>query len=273
MKTTTGIGLRQVRVALRDTDGTVKISGSPAVGTAYSGIQISGALALSVAVPDPQRVVARGDDRPYHTFQLPPTENPTGELRVSKTNLDAIALLTSTEEFGSAAVRRMGFATDKQGDEETLFVWGCREAIDSDEDSSTFGDRRWQTYMFLSCKAAIRPATMEDAAVGEFSYTLAANPSTVDEFGVTFTTATNGFTKAPILMVVTKYKFMIDAFEGDGLETDFTLSKGASLQTDSFIQVYIDGVVAAYTNTAGVLTFGSAPADGAKIIVEYDYLD
>jgi len=213
MKTTTGIGLRHVQVALRDTDGTIKIQGSPAAGTAYAGIRISGALALSVAVPDPQRVVARGDDRPYHTFQLPPTENPTGELRVSKTNLDAIALITSTEEFGSTAVRRMGFATDKQGEEETLFIWGCREAADSDEDSVTFGERRWQTYIFLSCKASVRPATMEDAAVGEFVYTLAANPATVDEFGAVFSTAVHGFTKAPILMIVTKYKFFLDALK------------------------------------------------------------
>ena len=273
MKTTTGIGLRHVRVAVRDDDGTIKMQGSPAAGTAYAGIQISGALALSVTVPDPQRVVARGDDRAYHTFQLPPTENPTGELRVSKTNLDAIALLTSTEEFGSTKVRRMGFATDKQGDEETLFIWGCREATDSDEASATFGDRRWQTYIFLSCRAAVRPATMEDAAIGEFTYTLAANPSTLDEFGAAFSTAVHGFTKAPILMVVTKYKFFIDAFEGDGVETEFTLTKGASLQDDSFIQVYVDGVVAAYTETAGVVTFAVAPADGAKIIIEYDYLD
>jgi hypothetical protein len=195
-------------------------------------------------------------------------------LRVSKTNLDAIALITSTEEFGSAEVRRMGFATDKQGEEETLFIWGCREAADSDEDSVTFGERRWQTYIFLSCKASVRPETMEDAAVGEFVYTLAANPATVDEFGAVFSTAVHGFTKAPILMIVTKYKFFLDAFEGDGAETEFTLTKGGSLQTDSFIQVYVDGVVRAYTETGGVVTItGTVPADGAKIIIEYDYLD
>jgi hypothetical protein len=273
MLKTTGIGLRHVQVALRDTDGTIKIQGSPAAGVAYSGEHISGALALTLSIPDPQRVVASGDDRPYHTFQLPPTENPTGELRVSKTNLDAIALLTSTEEFGSTKARRMGLATDKQGEEETILIWGCREAINSDESSASFGERCWQTYILPSCRAAVRPATMEGGAVGEFVYTIAANPSTVDEFGAAFTTSVHGFTKAAILMVITKYKFYIDAFEGDGAQKTFTLTKAASLQTDSMVQVYIDGAIAAFTQTAGIITFDAAPADGAKIIVEYDYQD
>jgi len=270
--TSTGIGLRMVRVALRDEDGTIEILGSPAAGVAYDGIQISGALALTLTVPEPQRVTARGDDQPYHTFQLPPTENPSAELRVSKTNLDAIALITATESFGSTKARRIGLATDKQGSEETLCLWGCREAIDSEEGSATFGQKCWQTYILLSCEAAVRPAMLEDAAVGEFSYSIITSPVTLDEFGATFSTAVHGFTKAPVLMIVTRYKYWMDAFEGDGIETEFTLTQGAYLQDLSFIQVYVDGVSAAYTETGGVVTL-TVPDDGAKIIIEYDYED
>ena len=192
----TGIGLRHVRVAVRDTDGTVKIRGNPAAGVAYAGVQISGALALSVTIPDPQRVTASGDDRPYHTFQLPPTENPSGELRVSKANLDAIALITSTEEYGSDKARRIGLATDKQGEEDALMIWGCREAIDSEEGSADFGERRWQTLVLLNTKASVRPATMENAAVGEFVYSLAASPATLDEFVSGLNTKRGSFPKA-----------------------------------------------------------------------------
>lgn len=271
---TTGIGLRHVRVAIRDDDGTIQIQGSPAAGVAYRGIRISGALSLSITVPEPQRVTARGDDRPYHTFQLPPTENPTGELRVSKTNLDAIALITSTEEFGSAAARRIGLATDKQGEEETLLMWGCREAIDSEEGSADFGEKCWQTYILLSVQAAVRPATFEDAAVGEFVYSLAANQVTLDEFGTAFSTATHGFTKAAVLMVITTYKFMMDAFEGDGVEDEFTLSEGANLQSGGMIQVYVEGSMADYTETGGVVTLtAGAPASGEKVIIQYEYMD
>jgi hypothetical protein len=271
---TTGIGLRHVRVARRDTDGTIMVLGSPAAGTAYRGIRISGALALSITVPEPQRVTARGDDRPYHTFQLPPTENPTGELRVSKTNLDAVALITSTEEFGSAAARRIGLATDKQGEEETLLVWGCREAIDSEEGSANFGEKCWQTYILLSVQASVRPATFEDAAVGEFVYSLAANQVTLDEFGTAFSTATHGFTKAAVLMVITTYKFMMDAFVGDGVEDEFTLSEAANLQSGGMIQVYVDGSMAAYTESGGVITLtAGAPASGSKIVIQYEYMN
>lgn len=271
---TTGIGLRHVRVALRDDDGTINVQGSPAAGTAYDGIRISGALALALTIPEPQRITARGDDQAYHTFQLPPTENPTGELRVSKTNLEAIALITSTEEFGSTVARRIGLATDKQGEEETIMLWGCREAIDSEEGSADFGEKRWQTYILPSVKASVRPATFEDAAVGEFIYSLAANQVTLDEFGTAFTTVVHGFTKAAVLMVISKYKFYMDAFEGDGAEDEFTLTQAANLQTDSFIMVYVDGVMTAHTESSGVITItGGAPADGAKVIIEYDYMD
>ena len=268
----TGIGLRMVRVALRDTDGAIQIQGSPAAGVAYDGLQIDGALALTITVPEPQRVTARGDDLPYWTFQLAPTENPSAELRVSKTNLEVIAMITATESFGSAKARRIGLATDKQGNEEALVLWGCREAIDSEEGSATFGQRCWQTYLLLSCEAAVRPASLEDAAVGEFVYSIAASPVTLDEFGAAFSTTINGFTKTPVLLIVTKYKYWMDAFEGDGIETEFTLTQGAHLQTDSFIHVYVDGAIAAYTEAAGVVTL-VVPADGAKIIIEYDYED
>lgn len=271
---TTGIGLKHVRVGIRDTDGTLQVQGNPAAGVAYAGIQISGALALSITIPDPQRVTARGDDLPYYTFQLPPTENPSGELRVSKTNLEAIALITSTEEFGSAEARRIGLATDKQGEEEALILWGCREAIDSEEGSADFGEKLWQTYILPNCKVSVRPATMEDAAVGEFVYSISASPATLDEFGAAFSTAVHGFTKSAVLMVITTYKYWMDVFTGNGIQTQFTLSQGAFLQSDSFISVYIDGAVAAHTEAAGVVTItAGAPAMGAKIVIEYDYED
>ena len=268
----TGIGLRMVRVALRDTDGAIKMAGSPAAGVAYDGLQIDGALALTLTVPEPQRVTARGDDLPYWTFQLAPTENPSAELRVSKTNLDVIAMVTATKAFGSTKARRIGLATDKQGNEDSLILWGSREAVDSEEGSSTFGQKCWQTYLLLSCEAAVRPASLEDAAVGEFVYSISTSPVTLDEFGVTFSSTVNGFTKTPVLLIVTKYKYWMDAFEGDGIETEFTLTQGAYLQTDSFIQVYVDGVIVAYTETDGVVTL-DVPDDGAKVIIEYDYED
>jgi len=245
---TTGVGLNRVQIFVRGTDGTPQSQGSPAAGVAYGGERISGANALTLNVPDPQRVTATGDDKAYHTFSLPPTENPSGELRVSKTNMDAIAILTSTQEFGSASQRRIGFATDKVGEEEAIMLWGSRQAIDSEEDSVSFGQRVWQTYFVFNAKASIRPAAMEYATVGEFVYSLAANPSTLDQFGDQFTSTTHGFTRASFTMMVTLYKYWLDVFDGSGAgagSDEYTLTHASSMPaTGGVINVYVDGAMA-----------------------------
>ena len=269
----TGIGLRRVRVALRDTDGAIDVPAGQAVATAYNGLRISGALALTMTVPDPQRVVASGDDRAYHTFQLPPTETPTGELRVSKVNTDIVALLTDTKEFGSDPVRKVGFATDKQGEEPAIVMWGSRQAIDSEEESATFGRQIWQTCFFMNTLASLRPPAMERAVVGEMIYAIAANDSAVDSLGTLFTSALHGFTKAPFIWIVTRDKYMLDAFVGDGATTVFTLSETPS--TNDVTNVTVDGVVqqetADWTVSGNVLTMVAAPAAAEKLIIEYTY--
>lgn len=271
----TGIGLHHVRVALRDTDGAVAVPAGTPHDEAYPGLQISGALRLNIAVPESQRVTARGDDRAYYTFNLPPTEVPTGQLGVSKTNIDVIALLTGTKNFGSGTTEKIAFATDKQGEEPAIVLWGMQRGIDSQPGSTTFGQRIWRTYILLNALASVQPSSMEDATVGEFVYSLVANDATVDENGHTFTTTDEGFTAASFIMVVSLGKFMLDAFEGDAVHRSFILSQ--TPRTAAIITVYEDGVQATvttdYTVTAGVLTFvpGNIPANDAKIMVEYEY--
>jgi len=271
----TGIGLRQVRVALRDTDGTIKIPSGTPHDEAYAGLQVGGALGLTLAVPEPQRITARGDDRAYYTFILPPTEVPTGQLTVSKINIDVIALLTGTKTFGSGTTKKIAFATDEQGDEPEIVLWGMQRGIDSEAGSSTFGQKVWRTYILLNGLATVQPSPMQDATVSQFVYSLVANDSTVDENGHTFTAADEGFTAASFILVVSLGKYILDAFEGDGVHRSFNLSQ--TPRTSAIITVYEDGVKATvttdYTVTAGVLEFvgGNIPTDGSKILVEYEY--
>jgi hypothetical protein len=270
---TTGIGLRQVRLALRDDDGSIKIPAGQAVGTPYPGVQISGAQALTLNIPDSQRVTATGDDRAYYTFTLPPTENPTGELRVSKTDMAVLALLTSTKVFGSPVTRRkVGLATDKQGLEEPVMLWGSRQAVDTEEGSAYFGQTVWQTYVILNAIAAVRPATMEYQNIGQVSYAVTANDATVDEFGGDFTELEHGFTKSSYLMIVTLGMFFLDAFEGDDNQVDFTLTHPPT--SVDVVVVYVAGEIidpADITLVGSVVTLATAPGDGDKVVIEYEY--
>ena len=271
---TTGIGLRMVRVALRDTDNLIDVPAGWTAGTYYNGLRVGGAQALTVTIPPPNRVVARGDDRAYHTFQLPPTEAPSGELRVSKTDMSVIALLTGVIVFGTSPLRKIGFGSDAQGDEPAVIMWGSRLGIDSDQGSTNFGTQIWETYIFLNAVASPSPSSMEDQTVSELTYAVAANDSGVDEMGTTFTAVTHGFTKTPFLLLITYGKFMLDAFIATAAQTAFTLSQGDTVNTSDQVFVSVNGVqlaTDAYSETGGVVTLDTPATASDKVLIAYGY--
>ena len=271
----TGIGLRKVRAFLRDSDSLPEVPATVAIGTAYEGYVLDGALSLNVAVPEPNRVPARGDDRVYYTFNLPPTEGATGELRLSKLHMYFASAIAGTNVFGSPPVRMVGVATEKVGLEKQVIMYGSRQGIDSEYGSAYFGQPVWQTYFMLNSLLTLRPPTLEDQAVGETVYAVTANDSTVDIMGQAFTELVNGFLQSPMLIVVTRNMFHLDAFLGDNAETQFTLTHTPSSDSESVILVSVDGVVLTptgnWSHSAGVITFLAAPASAAKIVVQYEY--
>jgi len=271
-ESTSGIGLRHVRIALRDDDGTILVPAGTSAEDAYAGLRAEGANALTVALADAVKQPVTGDDRVYYTWILPPTETPSGELRVSKASGPLIALVTGTKQWGTLNRKKMGFGTDKQGEEPNLIIWGCRQVIEADETLAAFGQKRWETYVFLNALAQFKPSAMEYQTVSENTYTIVANDSTVDELGRAFTSVLNGFTKSAFVRVVTDGKFMLDAFVGDAAEDAFVLSKVPN-ETGVF-ELTVDGVLNyAWTRVGSIITFSAPPAALAKIVVEYEYTD
>lgn len=273
----TGIGLRHVRVSLRDTDGTFAIPAGTAVATAYAGLQVAKAKALTVTLADPQRIAARGDDANFHTFNEAPTDSPSGELRTAVTDTEVIAMLTSVNRYGSGERRETPAGTNKVGEEDPVMVWGMRKAIDAEVGSATYGQRMWQTYIFLNCYATVKLSTMEDSQVSETTYALTANNSSVDQFGRTMTEAIHGCTEAAFILVQSRYKYWLDAFKGDNIVTDFNLTKGNLIKVgvaNSPIELFVNGVSGTHSTTAaGVCTPTTKPGDGEKMIVAYEWED
>lgn len=273
----TGVGCRLVHVGIRDDDGTMKIQGSPAAGTAYAGIQADRARALTVTPAEPQRIPARGDDITYHTFQVSPADSPTGELRTQQSDTALIALITSVTDFGSGNVSMVPLSSDKLGTEDPVFVWGTRMAVLSGTGSAN--TRVWETYIILNAIASARPPGFEVDAIGEFVWSLAGNNSSTDQFGRTMTEGVHGCTEAAMLLIKTRYKFFIDFFEGDGAETDFTVSKGTDIIDDSHADAatspvfcFVEGVSVAKTvSAAGVVVPAGGVASGEKVVIQYEY--
>lgn len=267
---TTGIGLRMVHIARRDDDGAFEVLGSPAVGTAYAGVRVNKARALTVTPAEPQRIAARGDDVTYHTFQESPTESPTGELRTQQSDIDVIELITGVLDFGSGEAGMVPLSTDELGTEDPIMIWGTRKAVDDET-----GTRAWETYMLLNATATARPAGFEVDTIGEFVWNIVCNSSDQDHFGRTMTALIHGCTEAAYMLIKTRYRFWVDAFLGNGIETEFTLSKGAAVKYNtatSPLFYFVEGVqVPGSCSSSGVVTLETPPGDGEKFICQYEW--
>ena len=275
-KASTGVGLRQVFVALRDDDGTFEVQGSPAVGVAYQGVRAYKSRALTLNIPEPQRITARGDDRNYYTFNEAPTEVPSGELRSQVFDIDITALLTTTVDYGSGDRRQILLASDKMGEELPAMLYGNQKAVDSSPDSSTYGLRIWRTFFVLNALASLRPPGAEDSAINENIWALTCNSSSQDQYGRTMTSGIHGCTEAAYAIIHSRYKYAYEVFTGDGSETEFTVAQGANAKFEtgtSPVRCFVDGVLTSCTmDAAGIVTIAAA-ADGAKVVVEYEYAD
>jgi hypothetical protein len=268
---TTGVGLRLVYVAPRDEDGAIAVPATQAVATAYNGVRAGRSRALTITPATPQQITARGDDVTYHVFLESPTEVPSGELRTQESDSDLIALISGVRSVAYGNMTMTPINTDMLGQEPGIIVWGCRQAIDSKYGSASNGYRVWETYIIPNAKAYVQPPTMEDSTVGETVYTVVANMTSVDFLGRTLTQAVWGCLQLGFVMLKTEFKVMLNAFIGNDTEDEFVLSEGANSKGDEDFIVTVDGENAAATIVAGVLTFASPPADGAKIAIMYQY--
>lgn len=271
---TTGIGLRHVRIGLRNTTtGIMVMESGHVVGTPYAGIQLSGAATLTLTPPEPERVPARGDDRVYHTFHLPPTEGWTAELVCSKQDNVAIAMMTATATWGEAALfEGVAMGTDKEGDEPALVFWGQRKGVDTEPGAATYGATIWEAFEVLSARMTPMPPSKEQSAVGESRYAITMQQVARRIVGETFTEVGHGCTKATYFQVVSAPgKLFYDFDVGNAVQTEFVLSHAPTSATD--IYVYDAGVEEPAGWTLDVptqtVTFVAAPADTNSLCFMY----
>jgi len=271
-----GVGLRAVYIAKRDDDGTFSVPTAVSAGDAYYGIKAHRSQALTVMPADPTLINLTGDDVAWATFVEAPDDSPSGELRTQVEDTALVALITSVKEVTSGYRLMTAMVTDKLGSEDAMIVWGSRKAKTGDPDEATSGNDSWESRFFLNATLYAKPAGFEEKQAGSMTWAVTANKSTLDFLGQTLTEATNGCTEACWITIHTTYKPFYETFEGDGIETEFTLTQGADVIHDteaSPITCTVDGVERAVTvDAVGLMTVSGAvvAADG-KIAVFYEY--
>jgi hypothetical protein len=272
----TGVSIYGVVAFIRDDDGLPQIVGELSAGQTYAGLRAYKARALTVTPAEPQRISARGDGKTYLTFNEPPTETPSGELRTQALDTDLIALLTSVKDYGSLNRHMTPLSTDKLGEEEPIMLYGWRKAADTDPTSVTFGQRSWECYFLLNCMASVRPPTFEDSQIGEVVWNLTANNSSVDQYGRSLTENIHGCTEMAFAVFTSRYRIAWEVGIGTGAQSTFTLSKGTQVIHDDAnypVIAAVDGslVTVSGVSSAGVVTLASPPGDGDKVLLEYSW--
>lgn len=271
-----GVGLRQVYVAHRDDDGTIEVPAGTLAGTAYPGVRAQKSRALTLSPAAAQLIIAAGDDRAFATFQEPPSDMPTAELRTQISDINLIAAMTGALEFGSGRQSQVMGQTDQVGNEPDLLIWGSQRSKEADPTLSTYLQEIWQTVVILNAKATFNPSSMEIGTIGEPSWAIAVSNSSRDVYGRTLTMALHGCLEAAFQHINTRYKFFLDAFVGDGVEDEFTLTQGTEVvrgDANSPIVAYVEGVDTAWdtVSVAGVVKFAAPIGNGSKLVVLYEY--
>lgn len=274
-----GAGFRHVRVYSLDTNGLGVVPDTYDADTAYDGIHLEMAKALSLTVPDPQNIAHTGDDRVMQVDLLPPTEAVTGELRTGHTNLAADALLSNVKVAALADMVVTGYGTDQQGKEPVVLILGYRQAVVTDPARADKGSRCWIWTLLPKALVYAKAGPQEEGGADENSYTVQPTVVSAYPWLIAFTCATEGFLETQMLRGVSQYRPHLAYWEGDAAETafDFTLTPAAITKVKVFHWVALTGVVTDVTLTVTIttteITFGAAPAAGDIVIAFYEIAD
>lgn len=260
-----GVGLRHAVIFALNSSNLPNASGT----TAYEGLEVIGPKAWTITNPEPRKITHVGNDRPLAIDYLPPTEAASAELRVAAGDLPSMAVFQNVNTFTVGNATLMAWNTDQQGSEVDVGLLLFQQSLDSASKA-----RRYRFHVVPAGRVYPAPANMDENAA-EFTYTVAPNPKTTHLWGTALTSGTEGATEGSIHEGMSTYKPNIVAFKGDASTVAFDLPTDKPAQATDNIVVWVDGVLKVlttdYTVTTTTITFVSAPASGAIVVVFYEH--
>ena len=257
------VGARYGVVFALNADGRPNASST----TVYEGVEVVGIKSLSLTTPDARQVTHYGIDRVLAVDYLPPTEPVSGEILTAQDNLTLDALLDSTATFNVGESTMLVGSSDEQGDEPDVGILIFQQALDA-----STRIRNWRFMIFPKARVKAMSAGMAENP-GESRYTFVAAPTTKHLWGTALAAGTEYATEASYTRGHSVYKPKLVAFQADGTEDEFTFPAAAQAANTSKIAVWVDGTLTTtgITKATTGVTWGTAPADGADIVIFYEY--
>ncbi len=277
-KQTIQAGTQQAWIAFVSNDKNIITGGSvtaPTAGaTGSAGIQLTGIQTAPTGIPEGESVAVNGDDTLLGSIEFDSADPTQFVINLGQFDLDTEALLQSTvvETFADSGVS-MGVMRPITPDypDVCLLIQGKAKK----QDVSVKGQKAYAGYLYPLC--TIQPIgreTFEGRTAGTNRYKVTAQPTSNKAWGTTITESANGTTAATALPFTSDYPMTMHRFTGNGVLLTFTgLSKVPAGTTSAIVA--IDGVQQSGNFTLSpanqTITFTSAPANGAKIVVFYQY--
>ncbi len=256
---TLNFGARFISVFELNTDGTPNATDT----TAYEGLQMKGFVSFEPTLPDARKITGLGEDGITQVAMLPPNESVSGVINVEASDPAISVLANGTKINTVGELSIMGVATDKQGFEPKVALMMYQEARGLDT-----GKVYWR-HTFIPSTRLIEKSQGMGADKGTTVYQIAPNRVTAHIWGVPYSVADDGFTSSQMGSALANYPYRLAAFLGDGTEVDMEFPADMpAVQTDG-IKVFVDDaeVTTGLTLTVTKVTFASAPASGARIVI------
>lgn len=260
-----GVGMRHAVVFALNASGSPAATTGNSGTTAYSGMQIVGAKAFNLTIPDPRKITHVGDDRPLQVDYLPAIEAISGDLTVSEENQDAYALLSGTSRVTVGETTVVGLGTSQQGFEPQVGLLLYQQALDEQ------GTRQWRFALLPKVNLYAHPGGFsENPAEHQFII----SPAVVSKhlWETAFALNAEGFTQSQGLVGQSRYRPAIDAWLASTATTTFNLSRVAG--DTAKMAVWVDGVAQTSGITKGTtqIQFTTAPGNNKRVVVFYEHL-
>lgn len=253
------------------TGGTGTVTAGDANGS--PALRINGAKTIPIAAAEAEFVPVTGDDEVIGQFSFAPATLPSGVLEVAVRDLELMARAQGTLVRDVGGTDGFQYTALQPAD---LLFQDMSLILQSRAQSQTagiVGAARKDVEIVPLCQLTPLGGERTERAAKSMRYSINASPSDKAPWGMTFTEALDGTTKMPIMSGFAANGVHLHAFKGDASRVAFTLAYTPA--ATSKVYVYVEGVQQAYTTnftvSGKVITFGVAPASGARIEVFYEF--
>ena len=255
-----GVGTR--RAILYELNAT----GSPAATsvTPYSGVNIVGAKALTLTIPDARMITHVGNDSALQVDFLPPTTAVSGSMDIADEDQAVYSILTGNKSVTLGESLVQGIASSNQGYETQVALLVFQQSL------SNTGARNWRWVLCPKTLIYPHPGGFDDnPAVHKFQ--LAPSVVTAHLWETAFAAATEGFTRAQALLGQSHYMPSIVAWLSTTSNTAFALPALEPAVSVTKMVVWVDGVLTTMATMGTTQIATTALGNNHRVVCFYEH--